>query len=54
MLNPNYISPKKRFIQECIAEGCSAEDALFLADLEFDEQGDVRPGSIYECYRKAQ
>jgi hypothetical protein len=48
----SYISPKKRFIQECIAAGCDVGDALFLASLEFDESGDVRPGSIYETYRK--
>ncbi len=49
-----YISPKQRFIQECVAEGCDWDDALFLADLEFDEHGDVKPGSIYDCYRPKQ
>ena len=47
-----YISPKKRFIDECIGCGASVEDALFLADLEFTEDGEVRPGSIYDIYRK--
>lgn len=50
----SYISPKRRFIQELLAEGVDAEDIVFLADLEFDESGDVRPGSIYECYREVQ
>lgn len=52
--NSNYISPKKLFLQDCLANGIDAEDAAFLADLEFDEAGDVKPGSIYDCYRKKQ
>jgi hypothetical protein len=47
-----YISPKRRFIEECMVEGCELDDALFLADLEFDANGDVKPGSIYDAYRK--
>jgi hypothetical protein len=47
-----YISPKRRFIQESIAEGCELDDALFLAELEFTEDDEIRPGSIYECYRR--
>lgn len=48
----SYISPKQRFIQECIAEDCDVKDALWLAELEFDTEGDPRPGSIYATYRK--
>lgn len=48
----SYISPKQRFIQECLADGVDEDDTMFLADLEFDDFGEVRPGSIYECYRK--
>jgi hypothetical protein len=49
-----YISPKQRFIQECVGEGCDLDDAIFLADLEFDSNGEVKPGSIYAIYRKPQ
>jgi hypothetical protein len=48
----SHITTRQRFIQESMAEGCSAEDALFLADLEFGEDGEPRPGSIYACYRE--
>lgn len=47
-----YFSTRDRFIQECLAEGCDLDDALFLADLEFDETGEPISGSIYATYRK--
>lgn len=50
----SYISPKQRFLQELLAEGCKLEDALFLAGLEFTEDGEIRPGSLYERYRSVQ
>lgn len=50
----SYVSPRDLFIQECIANGCSKSDTLFLADMEFDANGDVIPGSIYDCYRPKQ
>lgn len=46
----SYISPRQRFVDDRIAEGCDREDILFLADLEFDEKGDERPGSIIAIY----
>lgn len=49
-----YISPRQRFIQESIGNGLDVDDALFLADLEFDEHGDPKPGSIYATYRKPE
>jgi hypothetical protein len=48
------ISTRQRFLQECAAEGLELDDALFLADLEFDESGEPKPGSIYETYRRPQ
>jgi hypothetical protein len=41
-------TPKQNFIDTRIGAGCSREDAEFLADLEFTEAGEIRPGSIYE------
>ena len=42
--------PKQAFIDDRIGSGCPPEDILWLADLEFDEKGDIRPRSIYESY----
>lgn len=46
-----YLTPRDRFIQESNAYGFDPEDTMFLADLEFDENGDPKPGSIYAVYR---
>jgi hypothetical protein len=48
----SHISTRQRFIQECISDGVDADDAVFLADLEFDEDGEPKSGSIYEVYRR--
>lgn len=43
-------TPKQNFIDTRIGAGCEREDIEFLAELEFDENGDIRPGSIYDSY----
>lgn len=43
-------TPKQNFIDSRIGSGCEREDVEFLAELEFDENGDIRPGSIYAVY----
>lgn len=50
----SYITPKQLFIQDRLAEGCDIEDIAFLADLEFDENGEPRKGSICSTYTRAQ
>jgi hypothetical protein len=50
----SYVSTRQRFIQEAVSEGCSSDDALFLADLEFSEDGEPKPGSIYKTYRRSE
>jgi hypothetical protein len=50
----SYVSPKQLFINDRIEEGCEVEDILFLADLEFDDSGEPRSGSIYETYQRKQ
>lgn len=49
----SYISPRQRFIEDCLNNACDLEDALFLADLEFDESGEPKPDSIYATARRA-
>jgi hypothetical protein len=50
----SYISTRQRFIQEAVSDGCAPDDALFLADLEFGEDGEPKPRSIYETYRRPE
>lgn len=49
-----YITPKQLFINDRIANGGDPGDVLFLAELEFDQNGDVKPGSIIDTYSGKQ
>lgn len=49
-----YVSTRQRFIEECLVNGCDLDDTLFLTDLEFDDSGEPKPGSIYAIYRKPE
>lgn len=46
-----YITPKRRWIDSAIGDGCEPDDAKFLADLMFLDDETVRPGSIMDIYK---
>lgn len=50
----SLITPKQLFIQDRLAAGCDREDILWLADMQFTEDGEVKLGTIADCYQRPQ